>query len=610
MEPRIENTSKSIEVINQWYKSAVATAIIGGVFSVVIVALIVANYFQSWMVNAKREKQLETLKVEIRSQPDTPDYSVRGQAQQLIERIRQLDLQIRRCRIRGLDFSRKGGYLLVGSVAVLLIGVRWAGTIKKKLPSPNKNIRGQAPAPYRVRGKLGGLGDRLDAQVCQAVCARWAITTSITVLLLAALFLALRPAIDFGQIAVTSDFYPKPSDIIKNWPRFRGPGGLGVSAYTNVPVSWDPKTGEGILWKSKVPLPGHNSPVVWNDRIFLSGADANECEVYCFDALSGKLLWTGPVVSVVQGGAKRPLELSESGAGYASPTVVTDGRRVCAIFATGDVGCFDLQGKNLWTRNLGTPDSAYGYASSLEIYRNLLLIQYDQGIAEDQKSKLMALNVSSGVTIWETKRPVPNSWASPIVAKIGERYQVITCGDPWVIAYDPSNGAELWRAKCIGGEVAPSPIYTGGLIFAIEPYTKLVAIQPDGQGDVTKTHIAWSIKDNTPDICCPVSNGELVFLLTSEGTLFCYKLADGTKLWERELNENFRASPSMVGSRLYLLSEKGIMFILEVGTECKEVARCELGEECNASPAFADGRIYIRGLQSLYCIGKGASGRP
>jgi outer membrane protein assembly factor BamB len=259
---------------------------------------------------------------------------------------------------------------------------------------------------------------------------------------------------------------------------------------------------------------------------------------------------------------------------------------------------------------LGTPDSAYGYASSLEIYRNLLLIQYDQGSAEDNKSKLMALNTFSGVTIWETRRPVPNSWVSPIVIRIGDRDQVITCGDPWVIAYNPDNGAELWWAKCIGGEVAPSPIYAGGLILAIEPYTKLVAIRPDGQGDVTKTHIAWSIKDNTPDICCPVSNGQLVFLLSSEGMLFCYKVTDGTKLWEKDIRENFRASPSLVSGRLYLLSEQGIMFIMEVGTECKELARCELGEDCFASPAFADGRIYIRGLKNLYCIGKGASKSP
>jgi len=633
MEPHVENTSRSIEAVhpvrnntasrtifrsrrfsngvNPWYRIAVATAIIGGVFSVIIFGLLIANYFQRQVVNTGREKQLETLKVEIRSQPEN---------EQLISQIRQLDLQIRRCRIRGLDFSRKGGYFLVGSVAVLLIGARWAGAIKKKMPAPAK----------------GRWGDKLDEQMRQGTLARWAITAGLVVLMLGALFLTLRPAIpsrlglaetdDFGEKSAARDSYPSMEEIGKNWPRFRGPGGLGVSAYTNVPVSWNGKTGEGILWKSKVPLAGYNSPVIWGGRVFLSGADGNNCEVYCFDAFSGKLLWTGPVLNVVQGGAKRPLELSESGAGFASSSVVTDGRLVCAIFATGDVGCFDMEGKNLWTRNLGTPDSAYGYASSLEIYRNLLLIQYDQGSAEDQKSKLIALNTFSGQTVWETRRPVPNSWASPIVAEIGNQYQVITCGDPWVIAYNPNNGTEVWRAKCIGGEVAPSPIYaggqgdrlkagsiepaSGGLVLTVEPYTKLVAIRPDGQGDVTKTHIAWSIEDNAPDICCPVSDGELVFLLTSEGTLFCYKLADGTKLWEKDLKENFRASPSLVGNRLYLLSEKGIMFILEVGTECKELARCELGEDCFASPAFADGRIYIRGLKNLYCIGKGDSGRP
>jgi outer membrane protein assembly factor BamB len=599
MEPRIETTSKNVEAVNPWYKSAVAMAIIGGVFSVIISGLLVANYFQRQVVNTERERQLEVLKVEIRSRPEN---------QQLIEQIRQLDLQIRQHRIRGLDFSRRGSYLLFGSIAVLLVGVRWAGTIKKKLPAP----------PAR-----GGFRNELDEQMQQGTFARRAITVGLAVLMSGVLFLTLRPTVDFGEKSVVSDFYPSMEEIGKNWPRFRGPGGLGISAYTNVPDNWNGRTGEGILWKSRVPLPGHNSPVIWGGRVFLSGADANNCEVYCFDAFSGKLLWTGPVVNVSQGGVKKPANVPEGGAGFASPTVVTDGRRVCAIFATGDVGCFDPQGKNLWTRNLGTPDSAYGYASSLEMYRNLLLIQYDQGSAEDNKSKLMALNTFSGQTVWETKRPVPDSWTSPIVARSGDRDQIITCGDPWVIAYDPADGMELWRAKCIGGEIAPSPIYAGRLILAIEPYTKLVAIRPDGQGDVTSTHIAWSIKDGTPDICCPVSNGQLVFLLASEGMLFCYKLADGTKLWEKNLKENFRASPSLVlrqaqdgeqsrtiGDRLYLLTEKGIMFIMEAGTECKELARCELGEDCYASPAFADGRIYIRGLENLYCIGKGTSKSP
>jgi outer membrane protein assembly factor BamB len=219
-------------------------------------------------------------------------------------------------------------------------------------------------------------------------------------------------------------------------------------------------------------------------------------------------------------------------------------------------------------------------------------------------SKMIALDGFTGQTVWETKRPVPNSWSSPIVTEIGDQFQLLTCGDPWVIAYDPAKGTELWRAKCLTGDIAPSLIYANGLVFAIEPYSKLVAVRPDGRGDVTETHIAWSIDEGAPDICSPVSNGELIFLLATEGFLTCYKVADGKRLWEQDLRENFWASPSLVGDKLYLLTEEGVMFIVQAGAEYKELARCELGEECRASLAFADGRIYIRGLENLYCIGK------
>lgn len=254
-------------------------------------------------------------------------------------------------------------------------------------------------------------------------------------------------------------------------------------------------------------------------------------------------------------------------------------------------------------RNLRIPDSSYGYASSPTVYQNLLLIQYDQGSVEDGKSKFVALDVSSGAAIWEAKRPVSGSWSSPIVAKIADQHQLITCSNPWVISYNPVNGNELWRAKCLGGDIAPSPIYAGGLILVMEPYSSLVAIKPDGHGDVTNTHIAWSVRCNAPDICSPVSNGEVVFLLSSEGLLSCYKLADGALIWEHELRENFRASPSIVGDNLYLLNEEGVMCIVRIGAEYKELAKCKLGEKCYATPAFADGRIYIRGLENLYCIG-------
>ena len=558
---------------NPWYGTAAATAIIGGVFAVIVCGLLVFNYAKSRVVEPKREEKLEALKSKLLNQPGD---------EQLISQIRQLDLKIRQDRIRRWDFNLKGSWMLLGSIAVFLIGLKYADTFKKKLPTPQLS------------------GDKRDKQIREAMLARWSVIVGLLIFGSGALFLVTRPSIDFIAVDIERTYYPSMEEIGRNWPCFRGPGGLGISACTNVPANWNGRTGEGISWKTLVPLPGHNSPVVWGDRIFLSGADENKREVYCFDAISGKLLWTGSVTNGQQSSAE-PVEVSED-TGFAAPTVVTDGRRVYAIFANGDVGCFDFDGKQVWAINLGVPDSAYGYASSLAMYRNLLLIQYDQASLEDEKSKMIALNGLSGQIVWQTKRPVGGSWTSPIVVKIGNRYQLITCGNPWVISYNPADGAELWRAKCLGGDIAPSSIYANGYIFAIEPYTKLVAIRPDGQGDVTQTHIAWSVDDGTPDICSPVSNDELIFLLTSEGMLNCYKVADGTKLWQEDLRENFMASPSLVGNYVYLLSEKGIMFIIEAAAEYKEVTRCELGEKCHATPAFMDGRIFIRGLENLYCI--------
>ncbi|MBL7152124.1 MAG: PD40 domain-containing protein [Phycisphaerae bacterium] len=397
-------------------------------------------------------------------------------------------------------------------------------------------------------------------------------------------------------------------EMNRNWPSFRGPGGAGISTHANIPTSWDGNLGKGVLWKSPVPLGGHNSPIVWDGRVFVSGGKGNELEVYCFDASSGRRLWTGSV-PMTRPRASEKFEVMED-VGLAAPTMATDGRRVCAIFATGDLGCFDFHGKRLWTKSLGIPDNVYGHASSLSMYRNLVIVQFDQARAEDGKSKIIAFDTASGLPVWETNRPVANSWASPIVAKIDGKDAIITCADPWVIAYDPASGSELWRAECLAGDLAASPIYANGLTFVVEPYNKIAAIRTNGKGNVTKTHIAWSVDEPGPDICSPVSNGEYVFILNSDGLALCFNAADGKKLWEEDIRAGFLASPSLVGDKLYLLSEKGVMIIAEAMPKYKELKRCELGEKCHASPAFADGRIYIRGQNSLYCIGEAESSPP
>ncbi len=576
MESNSDKTSQINEVISPWYRSAVTTAIVCAVFSLIVLTFFVINYIQFRIIDANWEIQSLEMKKEFGQNLDD---------EQLLSKIRQLDLEFRQRKIRRLDFSRKGGYLLLGSVAIMLIAIKSADTFKKKLPAPQV------------------LGNKDNEQLIQAKFSRWAAAAGLAVLGSGALILAMGTDIDYGRTAgLESTSYPSFEQVSQNWPGFRGPEGLGISAYTNVPDRWNGKSNEGIVWKTKIPLRGNNSPVVWEDRVFLSGGSQSELKVFCFDAVSGKLLWTGTVTSPHLRNEEEPFEVMEE-TGFASPTLVTDGRRVYAIFATGDIGSFDFNGKSVWTRSLGIPDSSYGYASSLAMYRNLVLIQFDQGGPEDGISRLIALDGLTGRTVWETERPVPNSWSSPIVAKIGDQFQLITCGDPWVIGYDPAKGTELWRVNCLYGDIAPSPIYSNGLIFAIEPDARLIAIRADGQGDVSKTHIAWDNDDWGPSICSPVSNGELVFQLASEGLFACYKNSDGTKLYEQDLRENFLASPSLVGDKLYLLTEKGVMLIIQAGPEYKELTKCELGEKCHASPAFMDGRIYIRGLEHLYCIG-------
>lgn len=560
---------------NIWYRAVHRISLVGAVFSGVFALLLVVNLIGSAVTGPSRENKLEVMKLRVQEDPAN---------EALISEIRQLDLKIRRDQIWRLDFARRAALMLLGSVVVLLIAGKMAGNLGRGLPRPQ-------PAP-----------DRGEVQVKEARQARWAVAGGLAVLAVGAVVIGISGWVEFVPAEDGGPPYASQEDKQQQWHRFRGPGGAGVSAYTNIPTQWNGKTGDGILWKTEVPLPGRNSPVVWKDRIFLSGADPNIRQVYCFNADSGALLWTGDVPTV-PAVAEAELYIGED-TGYAAPTLATDGRRVYAVFPTGDMAAFDFHGRRLWYKNLGVPDSAYGYASSLETYEKLVLIQYDQGDGSEGKSKVIALDGTSGRIAWETQRDLPNSWASPIVVEVEGRPQFITLSDPNAVAYNPADGTEIWRAECVGGDIAPSPIYAGGLVFVIEPYAQLVAVKPTGKGDVTATHIAWRMEEGAPDICSPVSDGKYVYLAESEGLLICCKVSDGAKVYEHDLKVAVRASPSLVGGKLYLLDMKGVMHVAQAGLEYKELGRCELGEECYASPAFADGRLYIRGTENLYCIGK------
>ena len=328
---------------------------------------------------------------------------------------------------------------------------------------------------------------------------------------------------------------PTDEEWRRNWPRFRGPAGTGVSAYADAPTKWDGASGEGIRWKTAIPLPGNSSPIVWDKRVFVTGADETRRVVYCCDADSGAVLWEAEAPGTPASTAAPP-KVGEA-TGYAASTPATDGRRVYAMFANGDIVAVDFAGQVSWSRSLGMPKNVYGHATSLAMYRDLVLVQFDQGTKQDKASKLLALKAESGETAWETPREVPNSWPTPLVIEHQGQPQIITAADPWVIAYAPADGKEIWRAKCLQADVGPSPTFADGTVFVANEFPGTAAIRPDGTGDVTDSHVLWEADVGSPDCCSPLATDQFLMVLASFGTMTCYNAKEGGEpLWEHDFD--------------------------------------------------------------------------
>ncbi|MGB9596860.1 MAG: PQQ-binding-like beta-propeller repeat protein, partial [Candidatus Poribacteria bacterium] len=457
------------EIINVWYQSSLVLTISAGIFSLVILVLLIFNYIQLKSEDPLNSPQLIELKEKLSREPANEDIK---------EQIRALDLQLRKAYFRHRKFSNFGSYLLIGSGAIFLVGIKFVYSYREKLPMPKPEQKLQDEIRSRETKIAVGIvsmfifigliliiqnsnRDFFNDVYQMAQAAKTSIQEEkqqeiIETATVQTSEINQTSSENTLQTAITSS-YPSIDEINKNWSRFRGPGGLGISHYSNVPSSWNGKTNENILWKTAIPLPGESSPIVWGKRVFVTGATESKREIYCVDADNGKILWQKSIENV-PGSSPIPPKVSEE-TGYAAPTATTDGQRVYAIFANGDLVSFDFNGNLVWAKNLGTPKSMYGYASSLLMHKGLLIVLYDQGGTDENLSKIMAFDSSSGSLVWETKRPVPNSWATPIVINTGKRDELITTGNPWVISYNPDNGTELWRAKCLSGDIAPSPVF-------------------------------------------------------------------------------------------------------------------------------------------------------
>ena len=559
-----------------------AVAAVAAVFCIAVEALLVADAVQLSALKLQDNPALTALRERFRGAQ---------QDEELAQQIRALDLLARRAYFTRQWQVRAGAYLLLAGALLLAACLRGAAALGARLPQPPQGAD-STPPQAGFTGAEMKRWRRVLAAVGLAVLAA---------ALAAAGWSAARLRVGgagtssqgrrAGQGAGQAPELTATEEFRANWPQFRGPGGTGVAAPQDPPTDWDGRSGRNVLWKAEVPLPGFGSPVVWGSRVFLSGADASRREIFCWDAASGQLLWRTPVPPGEEAAAAPPRVSKD--VGYAASTMAVNGQAAFAVFASGDLAAVDLEGRLLWTRSLGQPQLNYGYASSLALYRDTVLVQADQ----EEGGRLLALEASSGKTRWETPRQVLPSWASPVVVDTGKRKEVLLNGNPLLAAYDPDKGRELWQVPGRRGEIAPSPAYAEGRVFAADQLLSLVAV------DARTRAKLWEMYDDLPDVASPLATGELVVAAASYGVVTCMEASTGEVLWRQEFPTGFYASPILAGGRLYLLDRVGVMRILAATRQGGVLGSPEIGEPADATPAFRDGKIFIRGTRHLFCIG-------
>jgi HEAT repeat protein/outer membrane protein assembly factor BamB len=377
-----------------------------------------------------------------------------------------------------------------------------------------------------------------------------------------------------------------------------------VSAETSLPVFWN--ADEGVVWKSPVSGTGFSSPIVWDDRVFLTtGRDNQHLMVLAYRRSDGTTLWsrefdaTGPANGLGDWNT------------VASPTPATNGKAVVALFATGDVVCLDFDGKDLWRRSLakdyGEIRNGQGLAASPVIWRDIVLLQIDHS----RPSYLLALNIGTGETRWKIDRPAGDSWSTPLLLNCDGDPLVVACCAGLVKAYSLETREEVWRCGGLTVSIAPSPVCGDDRLFATSGRNgPFLAIRTGGKGDVEATHLEWRHNRSGPYVPSPVYCQGRLQVTNDSGFSLCFDAATGDLLWQERLPGRFSASGVAADGKLYFLNESGETFVLRAGPKFEMLARNPLGEPCKASPAVSAGQVFIRSDKHLFCIGAGVAGTP
>lgn len=397
-----------------------------------------------------------------------------------------------------------------------------------------------------------------------------------------------------------------------NWPQWRGPTLDGRSPEENLPLTWS--VGENVAWRLEMPARGAATPIVWDDRIFLSvGFDPEEDDslaLWSVDRGTGEVQWKRPL-----GGGnvfKRKHHLS-------SPSPVTDGERVWVVTGTGIMKAFTFAGEEVWSRDLqaeyGPFGLKWGYSSSPLLFEDGLYVQVLHGTETDEPSYVLRVDKKSGETAWRVTRPTeavqesPDSYTTPGLLTRGGGAEIVIVGGDVATGHDPATGRELWRVGGLNpersgsGRLVASPVVHGDMLYVFGKRGPVLAYRAD-DGGPTGEDLVWSAESGT-DVPTPVTDGRHIYLVNDKGIMWCLDAKTGEAVYgpERLETGTYSASPVLADGKVYATSEAGVTSVVKAGPKFEVLAENDLASYTLASPAVSDGQIFIRTTDYLYAVG-------
>ncbi|PWT90745.1 MAG: serine/threonine protein kinase [Proteobacteria bacterium] len=392
-----------------------------------------------------------------------------------------------------------------------------------------------------------------------------------------------------------------------SWPEFRGPTGQGIVREGRLPTEWSPT--KNVAWKVTIPGAGWSSPVIAAGRVYLTtavaaeknGADEQSLRALCLDSSTGHVLWDIEVFR--QNGRQVPRIHPKNS--HASPTALVHGGHLYVHFGHQGTACLDLAGKILWRNTSLYYQPVHGNGGSPIIVGDKLVFSCDGG----DQAFIVALSCSTGEVLWKTERSVNAerrfSFSTPLLITVNGRPQIVSPGSNMVGAYDPDAGREIWRVEYDGYSVIPRPVYGHGLVFVCTGFNNptLLAIRPDGEGDVTRSHVAWKTRRAAPLTPSALLVGDELYLVSDNGVASCLDAQSGRVHWQQRIEGNYSASPIYGDGKVYSQSEQGTAVVMKAAKRYQLLATNSLGERTLASFAAADGALFIRTEKHLYRIG-------